>query len=420
LAKRGVYTLVDLHQDVGSRRFCGEGFPEFYVDAMEQDPNSTLSRAATWPAPLPFSFPQANHSGAVPALEECLKHDFGQYYLTDRVGAMWQQLYTPGSDLREGFLRYWRAVAGALGGKAHVLGYELLNEPSGFCLGNGTFSCKDAAKTLGNFVEGRYLTPLYQDAAKAIRALDKDTPIFYEATVTPKLQDPFPTLALGNETQQGLAYHIYCLPGDGDSAISGFMCERSQDAYTTLYFSFLRKHLGVGGFLTEFGAVGGVNNGEIKHLQRLLGLADTMFQSWTYWMLKLYRDFTTANSAQSLFDSNGEVESRKLATLSRTYAPAIGGTPTLMTYDPVSGDFHLRFTLDVSDAPTEIYLNRALNYPGGASVKISDDSKCLRVEQGEENYMKFHPLSDQGCLGRELSIRITRASGTDAPEALVV
>lgn len=97
----------------------------------------------------------------MPALEECLKHDFGQYYLTDRVGAMWQQLYTPGSDLREGFLRYWRAVAGALGGKAHVLGYELLNEPSGFCLGNGTFSCKDRVRFGGQIRVGSRAQPSF-------------------------------------------------------------------------------------------------------------------------------------------------------------------------------------------------------------------------------------------------------------------
>ena len=32
LGEKGIYTLVDSHQDAFSRKFCGEGFPEFYAD----------------------------------------------------------------------------------------------------------------------------------------------------------------------------------------------------------------------------------------------------------------------------------------------------------------------------------------------------------------------------------------------------
>lgn len=31
LAAKGIYTLVDAHQDAGFRDNCGEGFPTFYV-----------------------------------------------------------------------------------------------------------------------------------------------------------------------------------------------------------------------------------------------------------------------------------------------------------------------------------------------------------------------------------------------------
>ena len=35
LGKAGIYTLVDMHQDAGSRRFCGEGIPDFYGENVE-------------------------------------------------------------------------------------------------------------------------------------------------------------------------------------------------------------------------------------------------------------------------------------------------------------------------------------------------------------------------------------------------
>lgn len=31
LGQKGIYTLVDMHQDLFARRTCGEGFPDFYA-----------------------------------------------------------------------------------------------------------------------------------------------------------------------------------------------------------------------------------------------------------------------------------------------------------------------------------------------------------------------------------------------------
>jgi endoglycosylceramidase len=31
LGQRGIYTLVDAHQDVLARKLCGEGIPNFYA-----------------------------------------------------------------------------------------------------------------------------------------------------------------------------------------------------------------------------------------------------------------------------------------------------------------------------------------------------------------------------------------------------
>ena len=37
LGKKGIYTLVDAHQDVLARQICGEGMPNFYaVDVLEK------------------------------------------------------------------------------------------------------------------------------------------------------------------------------------------------------------------------------------------------------------------------------------------------------------------------------------------------------------------------------------------------
>uniref|UniRef100_A0A7S2L1Z6 Glycoside hydrolase family 5 domain-containing protein n=1 Tax=Zooxanthella nutricula TaxID=1333877 RepID=A0A7S2L1Z6_9DINO len=418
LARRGVYTMVDLHQDIGSRRFCGEGFPEHYIDELERDPTSTFSRAAPFPAPLPMRPPAPAANGTAPLLENCLQHSFTDYYLTEKVGSLWKELYTPASSLQEGFLRFWRAVANAFVGKPYIVGYELLNEPSGWCLEGDALSC--AVQPIGNDVETRHLTPLYQAAAEAIRAIDPRTPIWYEPAVLPKVTDVFKEKPLGNDTQQGLAYHIYCQPGDGAGPMSAAICYMAQDLFTTNYFSWLRRFKGVGGFMTEFGAIGDTS-GELLHLQRLLRFADDAFQSWTYWMLKKFGDFTTANAAESLYDEHGELEVPKLKALSRTYAPAIGGTPTRMAFDPDTGAFELVFVASVRTAPTVLYVNEELHYPHGYDVEVTPTG-CLNMRSLEKNYVELGLAASARCFGAVVTVQVHRkapANGQRSPQLLV-
>jgi endoglycosylceramidase len=52
--------------------------------------------------------------------------------------------------------------------------------------------------------------------------------------------------------------------------------------------------------------------------------------------------------------------------LSRTYAAAIAGRPTATSFDPVSGDFTLRFRPDSEiTEPTVIFVPVATHYPDG-------------------------------------------------------
>lgn len=417
LGARGVYTLADLHQDIGSRRFCGEGFPEYYVDELLADPNSRLAKADKFPKPMASEIP-LNASG-YPILSECLKREFASYYITDAAGALWHELYTPGSELQLGFLRYWKSVASQFKDNTYVLGYELLNEPSGFCLEGGFGNCvKSASIPFGNHVEGDYLAPMYEKAAKEIRSAGATQPILYEATVLPKVgfQPLFPNLPLAEDDQQVLAYHIYCAPGDGDGAVQGLTCEFTQDLMWKTYLGFLDKQKGLGSLMTEFGAVGG-NPNELKHMDRLLARADKELQSWAYWQLKKYKDFTTANAAESLYDETGKLEVAKLRTLSRTYAQAIGGLPTAMSFDPITADFHLEFTATVVDAPTVIYLNEDLHYQNGFKVTVSPET-CLKTEHKEKNYLELHLNATNSCRSSIVKVQISKT--LEEPKAVLI
>ncbi|CAJ1398146.1 unnamed protein product [Effrenium voratum] len=404
LAERGVYTLADLHQDLGSRYFCGEGVPEAYVEELFRNPGSRMAQVGAFPAPFA---PLPKNASQFPELPACLQRLFSEYYSTYQVGALFDELYRPGSRLHEGFLRFWSAVAKELKDLPQVLGYELLNEPSGTCLQDNTeLGCKMSGESMpirfDNKVEAELLTPLYQAAAEKIRAEGAQQVIFYEATVWPKLgAEVFPAPALGADPQQALAYHIYCAPGDGKSLPAGLLCDAAQQIFEHTYFPFLEKHR-LAGFMTEFGAVAG-NAKELTHLSNLLRAADAHWQSWTYWQLKKFKDFTTANSGESMFMKDGKVEVDKLRTLTRSYAPAIAGRPLRMDFDSGTRIFELDFMVSV-EAPTEIYINEALHYPAGYALNVLPPN-CLKELPKVKNLVRL-ALADNACLGKVMEVRI--------------
>jgi len=414
LAEYGVYTIADLHQDVGSRRFCGEGFPEHYVDSMFADPHSKISKAWDFPSPLTVELPKDDDG--MPNQDECMKHQFAQYYITDQVGALWNELYTPGTPLNLGFSKFWGKVAKTLGDAPHLLAYELINEPSGMCL-DGTLSClKAPGLVFGNAVERNKLTPLYQAASKAIRDAGGKKAIMYEATTLPKTVDVFPEPVLGEDDQQGLAYHIYCFPGDGASTASGIICDAAQAVYDHTYFQWLEKNPTTAVFMTEFGAVEG-NELELVHLNNLLKTMDDKLQGWAYWQLKKFEDITTANADESLYNEKGELEMAKLKVLSRTYAQATAGPISTMEFDPDTAVFELNFNLTVTSAPTEIYLNEELHYPNGHKV-TARPAGCFDITSPMTNYVHLNLVPESspnygGCVNQLINVQIE-------PEAAVL
>mmetsp|Transcript_90663 Transcript_90663/g.207469 ORF Transcript_90663/g.207469 Transcript_90663/m.207469 type:complete len:522 (+) Transcript_90663:49-1614(+) len=414
LADHGVYTLVDLHQDLLSRRFCGEGVPEHYVDDLLKNASSDLAKAKGFPVPAK-SQPFPVDAEGNPDLDTCLKNQFATYYLSNQVGLLFRELYTPGTALNEGFLRYWDTIAKEFANKApHVLGYELINEPSGECLDGNLKTCAHVPIFDNNF-ETQYLAPMYKAAADRIRQSDKDRPIFFEATPLPILGStpPFKAPPLGDDPQQVFAYHVYCAPGDGKDAGTAAVCHATQDVFTHEYFSFLNKYSKLGGFMTEFGAIGN-NANQIKHMERLMNTADSKFQSWAYWSFKNFNDITTAEHADPLYDTDGSLETAKVKSLARTYAQAVAGTPTTMTFNADTSLFQLQYTATVTEAPTEIYYSKEFYYPSGYSLTVDPES-CV-TQNATDTTIFLHTAPS--CVGKKVSVTLKR-SGAQLADVLV-
>ncbi len=106
--QRGLYVIVDFHQDAYSRYSnggCGEGFPKWavYSGIKFKEPDNGVA-CESWGSNMIFDF---SH------------HDTWHHFHANTEGA------------RTGYIDMLRAVAERMSNHANVIGYELINEPWG-------------------------------------------------------------------------------------------------------------------------------------------------------------------------------------------------------------------------------------------------------------------------------------------------
>lgn len=227
-----------------------------------------------------------------------------------------------------------------------------------------------------------------------IRAVDPDAILMYEPAPFP---DTFPSNiplehgvhpvgftagpAADDVSHQALSYHIYscgfAVPqcdkkGDLPSEDCTLCDDYAWDAVSSRQDS--AKQLGGGIFLSEFGACSG-SDPCIAEINRITNAADRSLQSWCYWQFKYNHDITTvAGPEEGFYGLDDSLMERKVAALSRTYAPAVAGVPELMRYEPRTGAFRLRYTAVDGTLPTEVFFNQRMNYPEGYKLSLLNGS----------------------------------------------
>jgi endoglycosylceramidase len=96
LGQKGIYTLVDAHQDVLARKICGEGMPNFYATDL---PSTCGNDTFPWAAgeigvcKSISSYGFRYDSDGNPLIEDCQKNNFAGYYPSPESVALWERLY---------------------------------------------------------------------------------------------------------------------------------------------------------------------------------------------------------------------------------------------------------------------------------------------------------------------------------------
>ncbi|XP_064403689.1 endoglycoceramidase-like [Halichondria panicea] len=335
----GIHTILDMHQDVLSEKFCGEGIPDWAVD---------VGNAKDFPFPLDTPYTYDKEAG-YPTTEDCAKHDWSSYQVAHATGAAYQALYNNSNGLADKMAAFWGRVAQEFADNEYVLGYELINEPwAGDIYENPELLVPTEADKIN-------LAPFYEILNPMIRKYDDKHSVYFTSVTWDETRVGFSQVPGGHEYQNRsvLAWHFY-IPPQLNDAITFY--ERQKDI----------EKLGCAGFVTEF------RLGD----KTTLAKADEYLISWTGWDYKAYVPIT--GSSNGFWNGvNGTLNTDLVKTMSRTYAQAVAGVAMEMKFDPDSLKFSLKYTITdaCSSTVTEIYLNEDIHYQMGYTVTLETSDK---------------------------------------------
>ncbi|BCI84138.1 hypothetical protein MTY66_57630 [Mycolicibacterium sp. TY66] len=344
LAAHGIYTIIDMHQDLYSASLGGEGAPEW-------------ATKTGWLPNRSFGFP-------------------GSYYLNPAETAAWDGFWNNttaanGIGLEDNYAKAWETVAAAVAGNTSVIGYDIMNEP---------FPGTSWLPTLlgSPFYATQQLTPMYNQVAAAIRAVDPNTALFVEPANPAVSEVP---AILGLPIQLGtiddakvvLAFHDYCA-GSATSSICGWLA--TQQAATAHAYG---KANNIPVFMDEFGA-----SHLPSDLRAEMNAADRYLMSWSEWAYSGVGDITTSGSTDgeavvydpALPPTGDNINTGNLQVLAAPYPQAVSGTPLKLSN--ANGAFTFSYSTAKADGSGNFAAGSlsamsvpAIAYPNGYTVSVT-------------------------------------------------
>lgn len=381
-----IQVVLDLHQDAASRYYCGEGIPDWAVERREDFPK-------------PLTLKMENDEQGYPSIDSCLQTVFPNFYWSFGVQRLFQDLYDNKRGIGTAFADMWYKIASEFKDFDIVVGYEIINEPW----------VGDLYEKPSRFLFGgdENLYPLYKLVHDRIREVDQKSIVFFENSLTDAFTLSLKKAPADEEYKDRLmhSYHLYCSP-KGDPS-SKWLCNAAlygQD----FSFGLMRNMWGVGGFLSEFGAVSGDPGAGLDSMEYLLDLAGNKFHSWTYWQFKYYNDYTTAarpSEREGFYDENGNVLTEKVKLLTRPYAHKICGEPVSTHWK--NGVYEFRFKADkkCKEQTTHFYLSEDLHFSNGYDFQVHGCEGCQLEREGEKHWFKLDHT--KAVLNGEIKVKIT-------------
>ena len=422
LGENGIYTMVDAHQDVFSRQFCGEGVPYFYVNEMGYDKKcdaSALTRILDFVGVCKtiedFNF-RFDENG-LPLIEDCITHNFQDYHFIAGFSSAYRNFYENRANIQDKFVEFWKKVVTRFKDNEYILGYDLWNEPAP----------GGPMEDIKSFIPGRPdikdILPVYRKVDIELRKIKPNYILFFENTPVPDILPIFGGLFLGSmdekpagdDVPQVYNFHTYCCLSGTDTCAHG---EASYDKSIKVCPTFHQKQfkkeiktaekLNVPMFLSEFGACSD-SLACYNEIISVMKITEENFISWSYWNYKPYGDHTTSAiemvSYEGIYNDDGTVQNIKEKGLSRGYVMYYQGKPIDFKYQTNSNtnfetsfEYHKNIT-----EPSVLYYNKGFFYKKGYNIQvINDDTKedliqteKVNMDYSIDNYINIKCLENK-------------------------
>lgn len=331
---RGVWTIVDFHQDVYAEPFCGDGFPSWTLE----EPGPSRQDCPEW---------------------------FNGYLFDEDVAAafdaFWQDAPAPGDPSRgiqEAWRAMWLRMAERHANRPGVLGYELINEPDWGTAQQETWASDTLAVA-------------YDELTAAIQAVDPDALVFLDTTwydgVTGGTDLPRPTAP-----NVVLAPHFYLTYLVAEDVVP--------DPYA------------VGPGLEPWGALSdawdlpvligecGVEHsreGATPYVEAHVDAFDALGLHATWWEYSASEELWNDEDL-SLVEADGKERAALLDGLLRPYVRALAGELLERTWDAAARTLTVRWR-PTGEAPTELaFPARQL----GDSPSVTGSGGCYAIRAG--------------------------------------
>lgn len=303
----GQWVILDMHQDIYSREFGGDGAPKWAIDTN----GLTFELQETW---------YLNY--AAPAAQAAMDNFYGNK-----------------NELLDHFVEAWAHVVERLKDRPGVIGYDLLNEPYPGSLALNVDKADEEV-----------LNPFYTKLLARLAAIDHEKLFFVEpsAVRTNVFAGAFPSkLERFPDAEGRLVFspHLYdplvTTTGkyDGDSSrLAGTVRKLAEEA----------RRLGAALWVGEWSVWDGRVENDLVFLADQLNEMDGALAGWSYW-----------NFSRTVQDLTSPVQSPHfLDELARPQPSAVAGVPTAFSCKPARCEFRYLESA-AAQGKTEILIPKA-------------------------------------------------------------
>lgn len=315
--KRGMFTIVDFHQDIYAAVLCGDGFP-------------------AWTLPGPHPAPHHDCPG------------WGVKYLNDPdVRAAFDAFWADGSKTRAAYEKLWDRMATRHRDRPGVIGFEPFNEPA-----PGTANPDLWAATT--------LTTFYTAIGARIRKAAPESLIFVDTT---GVDGVIAATRLTRPEGEGFVFapHYY-----QPSALSDLTPSPNAVQSALQRWSNVGKKWDVPVLLGEFGATNSTPDAA-AYLTAHFDALDELGMSGTEWEYSASAELWNGEDL-SLVRADG-AENPLAAAILRPFPRAVAGDSVVFTYESTSRKLTLSYAPAASGVTVVEVPDRA--YPDGYDVAIT-------------------------------------------------